>query len=733
MNMANKYFIYYILSAFVAGAIVLMVVRYNASENLISLQKGNDDLLKELIISNHLRTIDRDLLGVESRIRAAIATGDTSHLEGVDEKINEVNGYLDTLKATNHDAKTLQYLNRLEVLATEKINIKHRLMNRFLRTGEMNDTSLIANPRARMISDEIMVATHKIYVSRQEKLTALSNRIGEGGRRARVFGNVYITLLLVCCGGFCWYLIRQFRRQNEFIAKLDISEKTAREALQVKENFLANMSHEIRTPLNSILGFTNLLKRKKLDNDTTEFVSSIQSAGENLLSIINDILDLSKIEAGMMRIVVNPFSVRGLMHSIETLFGERVKEKGLILTSKISPEIPDTLIGDATRLTQILVNLIGNALKFSEQGEILIDVYAKHISGNMIDLGFIVSDNGIGIDKEKLDNIFERFSQAEDSITRNYGGTGLGLSIVKNLITIQKGEIGVKSQAGKGSSFEFFIPYQISPEQITDLLTYGIDDLKNSMDLSVNLLVVDDNAMNQSLMKHVLTQWNASFDIVSSGVQAIKYLKEKRYDLVLMDIQMPEMDGYTTTQIIRENLGLQLPIIAMTAHAMAGEREKSMSHGMNEYISKPISENHLFELVSKFVPGINNLISSPVKTKNFSDYQLIDLAYMKEISRGNVNYEKTVVGEFIECIPKDLAGLQTALDQNNFASLSTIAHNMKTSVGIMGLTSRLEILLDKLEEPGTDHPDLQACITTIGHICTKAVEEAKDVYRILLA
>jgi signal transduction histidine kinase/CheY-like chemotaxis protein/HPt (histidine-containing phosphotransfer) domain-containing protein len=731
MNMANKYFVYYILSAFIVAAIILTIVRYNASENLTSLQNGNDQLLRELVISNHLRTIDRDLLGVESRIRAAIATGDTSHLEGVDQKINEVNGFLDTLKLTSHDAKTMQYLDRLEVLASEKIRIKHQLMERFLRTGEMNDTSLIANPRARRISDEIMVATHQIYDSRQKTMQALSNRIGEGSRKARLFGNIYISLLLISCVGGCWFIISQFREQNNLITRLDVSEKTAREALQVKENFLANMSHEIRTPLNSILGFTNLLTKKQLDADSTEFVVSIQSAGENLLAIVNDILDLSKIDAGMMRIVVNPFSVRGLLHSIETLFGEKVKEKGLTLTSRIDPEIPDTLIGDATRLTQIMVNLIGNALKFSDQGVISIDVQAEKISQEMINLRFTVTDRGIGIGKEKLESIFERFSQAEDSITRNYGGTGLGLSIVKKLITMQNGEIQVASQAGKGTSFKFFIPYQIAPEQITAETDPDLNILKNSMNLSVKILVVDDNAMNQSLMKHLLTQWNTSFDIVSNGISAIENLKQNNYDLVLMDIQMPEMDGYTAAGIIRERLGLQIPIIAMTAHAMAGEREKSLSHGMKEYISKPINERDLFELIRKFVPGIGSPIPMEVGIEIENKHQFIDLHGMREISRGNVDYEKFVLGQFIDTVPGDLKSLQLALDRKDFFSLRSIAHNMKTSIGIVGLTPLLESDLDKLEESKADASDLQTCLDTIEKICGNAIKEAKVVYSTL--
>jgi signal transduction histidine kinase/ActR/RegA family two-component response regulator len=729
--MVNKHFTYLIFAAFLIGFVFLIVVQYNSARNINSLLRGNDQLLRELMISNHLRTIDRDLLGVESRIRAGIATDDTSHLEGVDAKIIEVKSYLDTIKASTKDEKTRQLLDRLNVLATEKIEVKHRLMNRFLNTGEMNDTSVIANPGARRISNEITTATYKIYDSRQKMMSGLSHTIGEKGRSARVYGNLLVALLLACSGGLCWFVIKQFRQQNELILKLDASEKTAREALQVKENFLANMSHEIRTPLNSILGFTNLLKRKKLEPDSTEFVASIQAAGENLLSIVNDILDLSKIEAGMMRIVASPFSVRGLVHSLVTLFSEKVKEKGLTLSSKIDADIPDTLIGDATRLTQILVNLIGNALKFSEEGGILIEIHMRQRTENVIHLGFTVSDQGIGIDQEKITAIFERFNQAEDSITRNYGGTGLGLSIVKNLIALQNGKIDVQSEPGKGTSVTFSIPYTIAEEQITDPSHFPTDLTKTRIHSPLNILVVDDNVMNQSLMKHLLSQWNASFDVVSGGDEAIRILKEKKFDLVLMDIQMPGMDGYTTTRHIRENLGLQLPIIAMTAHAMAGEREKSLSQGMNEYISKPINENDLLALISKFTKK-DQLAEPPYEIPAApADYQYIDLIYMKEISKGNVSYEKIVTGQFIQCIPEDIAGLQAAFEKKDFSAINQIAHNMKTSVAIMGLLPRLEAWLDKLEYANAESADVQKTITEVTINCIKGVREAEHLQEML--
>jgi signal transduction histidine kinase/DNA-binding NarL/FixJ family response regulator len=722
--MANKNFIYLIIGSFLIGTVLLIVLHFNFLQSMRSMRDGNRHLLKELRLSNHLREVDRDILGVESRIRAAIATGDTSHLQGIDAKINAVKAFLDSLKLNDRDGTAQKRFNRLNTLALEKIKTKDRLLSRYFKTGNMQDTSFIANPRARRISDEITTIVGKIYDDRQTLMVNLSNKIASESRKARIYGNLLMAFMLISGGLLTWFIIAQFRLQYRLIFKLDKSEKTALEALQIKENFLANMSHEIRTPLNSILGFTNLLKRRNLDAESGEFVGSIQSAGENLLTIINDILDLSKIEAGMMRIVNAPFSVSGLLQSLETLFQEKIKQKGLVFNSEIDSKVPDTLVGDATRLTQILVNLIGNALKFSDKGKIKVYVYCKEIDGKNLKLGFQVSDNGIGIDKEKLVTIFERFNQAEDSITRNYGGTGLGLSIVKTLVLLQHGNISVSSIPGHGTTFDFYIPYTIADEQLTDI-NQQTDDLIAKTNQPLNILVVDDNAMNQSLMKHLLTEWKTSFDIVGNGIEAINRLKVDTYDLVLMDIQMPQMDGYTATRHIRSDLKLNVPIIAMTAHAMAGEREKCISNGMNEYIPKPIREEDLFKLIAKLLPSKLSNGGHSAQPKP-ADYKFIDLTYMRSISKGNLAYEKTVTSQFIEAIPADLSDLRDALNQHDYLRLSHIAHNMKTSVAIMGLLPRLENVLDSLEAANAETPNIVSFVNELVEVCKPALGEAAD-------
>ncbi|MDW8547757.1 ATP-binding protein [Epilithonimonas ginsengisoli] len=552
----------------------------------------------------------------------------------------------------------------------------------------------------------------------------LSKETEAMGQKARLY-DISLLILLILSGSIVGYhILRQFNRQRLLIQELDVAEKKASVAAQTKENFLANMSHEIRTPLSGILGFTNLLQKRPLDETSKEFVSSIQRSGENLMAIINDILDLSKIEAGMMRITKGIFSINGLVNSVETFFVERAKEKGLTISSKIDSSIPDTLNGDATRLTQILVNLIGNAIKFTHQGTINIEIYNKQQNENEVVVGFKVSDTGIGIDKEKLLEVFERFNQGEDPTTRNYGGTGLGLSIVKSLIQLQNGDIEVISEQGKGTTFHFYIPYAIAKEQLNVIPKVDTDYFKDKTNAPLKVLIVDDNAINQSLMKHLLSQWNIAFETANNGLEAVEFLRNNDCDLVLMDIQMPQMDGYVATQTIREELKLNTPIIAMTAHALAGERERCMSRGMNEYISKPIKEDELFKLISNF--GLKENEKNVTKPEEInSNYEFIDLIYLKSISNGDKDFERTVTQQFLDKVPTHLQELKLAYENKDFKLLKLRAHDLKSSVAIMELLTLLEEKLDILELTTEENSASQLALEEVKDVLLKSFFETK--------
>lgn len=722
--MGNKRFSYFIISSFILCSILLIAVQINSARNTKELIKNNNTLLSELRSSNHLREIDRDILGVESRIRASIATNDTTHLEGIDQKIKQIKNFLDSLSVDNEDLEEEKLIQRLGVLAQDKMRTKGKLLHRYDSLGNMDDESSIANPRARMISNEITDITAKIYQKRQVRMVELRNLSQEMGHRAKLYDISLLVLLIVSGAVIGYHIIRQFKRQHILIQELDIAEKNASVAAQTKENFLANMSHEIRTPLSGILGFTNLLQKRPLDETSAEFVTAIQHSGENLMTIINDILDLSKIEAGMMRITPGIFSINGLLDSVETLFSERVKEKKLTISSKVDRSIPDTLVGDATRLTQILVNLIGNAIKFTHQGTVSIEVYNKQQNENQVTLGFKITDTGIGIDKEKLTEVFERFNQGEDSTTRNYGGTGLGLSIVKKLILLQQGDIEVSSEQGKGTTFSFYIPYEIAKEQLNAVPAPNINQFKDLSNTALRVLVVDDNAINQSLMKHLLSQWNIDFEMASNGLEAVEYLQKNDCDLVLMDLQMPQMDGYTAVQQIREILKLDLPIIAMTAHALPGEREKCLSRGMNEYISKPIKEEELFKLIANF--GLKEPKSEPAAViKDNTAFTCIDLTYMESVSGGNKSFEQTVTQQFIDNVPPHLDQLIAAYQNEDFKMVKLRAHDLQSSAAIMGLLPLLEEKLELLETSCEQNTIAEKTLDKVKNIVLEAVSEAE--------
>jgi PAS domain S-box-containing protein len=506
-----------------------------------------------------------------------------------------------------------------------------------------------------------------------------------------------------------------------------------KEQNELRNRFITMASHEIRTPMNAVLGFTHLLQRKNLDDDAKEYVAAIRKSGENLLTLINDILDMSKIEAGMVRLESTEFAVRALLHSVEMMLKPKADEKKLLLTTSVDAAMPDILQGDSARLTQILINLAGNAIKFTDTGRISISIGNKARTGDMVSTEVKVRDTGIGIEKGKLQTIFERFEQAGDFVNRKYGGTGLGLSIVKELVLLQHGSIEVESEPGLGTVFTLVIPYKIATDAPTRPAAEETVPLPGRAFENLCILAVDDNEINLDLVKHLFKSWQLNFDLAKNGKEAISKLEQKKYDMVLMDIQMPEMDGYAATQQIRGSLQSAIPVIAMTAHAMAGEREKCISYGMNEYISKPLHEEELLRLITRFTARNSNNHSqnNTVENIGMGSYQFIDLHYMKEISKGNTDFEKTVTEQFIEAIPGNMQLLKMAWQQHNLPELRQLAHNMRTTVSVMGLNEVLAPNLDALEYTELSDREFDNQFAVLATICGASVEEAKQLYSIL--
>jgi signal transduction histidine kinase/DNA-binding response OmpR family regulator len=381
--------------------------------------------------------------------------------------------------------------------------------------------------------------------------------------------------------------------------------KIAENSLNVKELFLANMSHEIRTPMNAVIGFTQLLYETPLTAEQKGFVDAIRFSGDNLLVIINDILDLSKIQSGKMQFESIRFNLNELLKSVITTLTSKAELKGLDLILDTPDSTPLQVAGDPVRVNQILINLINNAIKFTEKGHVRIHIRAKETSLNRIFVEFNVEDTGIGIPENKQVHIFESFVQGTNATSRKYGGTGLGLTIVKNLIELLQGTISLTSTPGVGSTFTVVLPFETAEPELTayqpvdEIQISSLYELKNA-----SILVVEDNHVNQLLVKRVLEKTGSHVDIASNGLECIERIKLESYDVILMDLQMPEMDGYTATKYIRTNLPsplCEIPIIAMTAHALTSEVDKCLAIGMNDYISKPFKQEVLFSKLAKFI------------------------------------------------------------------------------------------------------------------------------------
>jgi len=450
--------------------------------------------------------------------------------------------------------------------------------------------------------------------------------------------------------------------------ELDYQKKIAERAVLAKDSFLANMSHEIRTPLNAIIGFTDLLAQTDLDEVQQEYIDSVQIAGENLLIIINDILDLSKIESGNLMIESEPFNLKKTLKHVYNLLKVKV-QKDVEFNLFLDADMPENVIGDQGRLNQILVNLVGNSLKFTHEGEVTVSVKKTEETDDHYTLRFSVKDTGIGIPKNKLKTIFERFTQGEESTTRTFGGTGLGLNIVKQLVELHKGEIHVKSELNRGSEFFFFMVYKKASAPQSLVKTVSKNDLGD-----LKILVCEDNVLNQKLVKSVIHNFGFELDIAANGEEGIEFLSKNEYDLVLMDLQMPLKDGYQTTEYIRNEMNSSIPIIAMTAHSLVGEQERCFKVGMDGYVPKPFKQAVLLKA-----------IKTALSERGTEKKRRIDFSFLDEMSSGDEDFKKEMINLFLDKIPPQVAELEEAFKKNNHDSVKRLAHNMKSSLEIFML------------------------------------------------
>ena len=703
------------------------VISYKSTNQVL---KSTTDLSHSHDIYGILKEIISDITHAESCERGYVITGREEYLHSCYTSVNLVKEKMQELKnLTIHDDIQQMRLELLEPMVKTRFELMEEIieMKRTKRHEDAFDLVLSHRPKIMMNSIQNVIANMENHETELLETGTIKAKIySDRIKTIIILGNL-ITFVVLSSSLIVIFI--DISQRNYFEQELIKAKEIAEKSVQVKEHFLANVSHEIRTPMNAISGLTKILLKSNPTEKQKEYLDAIKTSSDILLVIINDILDLSKAEAGKMVFEKTDFKIFSLISSITDLLHSKAQEKNLKLVNHFDEKIPDVLIGDAVRLNQIILNLVSNAIKFTEKGEITLITKIADKDEETVTLQFTVKDTGIGIPQEKLPTIFESFTQASTEITRKYGGTGLGLNIVKELVELQDGAISVESKENEGSSFSFILRFPISLNQKSTVKNQEVDKIKTRLE-EVNILLVEDNIINQLVAQSVLLDFGCNLDIADNGKVALEKVGEKRYDVILMDIQMPEMSGYEVTRYIRLNYPEPIcntPIMAMTANASKDDADKCLSAGMNDYISKPFDERNLFTKICSLVNSsakFNPLAIIPAE----GDQNFVNLDYLKSLSKGNTKFMEEVVSLFISQTPIAIENMKKHYETKNWQQLMAVAHKIKPSFNFMGI-KRLEDFARKIEETsgnGEDHKNMPDWINTIEVVCNKAYKELKD-------
>lgn len=505
--------------------------------------------------------------------------------------------------------------------------------------------------------------------------------------------------------------------QKQLEIELENEKLKAEEASRAKEAFLANMSHEIRTPLNAIIGFLRELEKQELNDLQQKYIENSSIASKHLLAIINNILDISKIESGEMSLDLEDFILEDTITNVVTVLSPKAIQKGIQLTAKIDKNCNPVLNGDVLRIEQILFNLVGNSLKFTQKGQITIKCNVVKENLKSQELCITIEDSGIGMDEIYVDSIFKKFSQEDKAVTRKFGGTGLGMAITKELVQLMNGRIEVFSKKNIGTTISIYIKLEKGNIKNIKIQNSDVDSI--NLD-GIYILLVEDNEMNRMVAQNTLQYFNCNVTEAVNGLEAIDCIINQTFDIILMDVQMPEMDGIEATKIIRNKLKVNTPIIALTANAFKTEIEKCKKAGMNDYVTKPFDEKTLKETIAKHTINKNNAVTlenkiMPNETKKY------DLTSITKMSRGNNDFILKMLTIFVNQTTETFDKIETAFESNDFQEVSNLIHKIKPSIEGLGIFS-IKDEVKKLEKIAKETKNKEAMETLFATIKSTLIE-----------
>ena len=572
------------------------------------------------------------------------------------------------------------------------------------------------------------------YAKKEAFSQAQQEQAKKDTKQQRMFYTILVGILAISVA-ILYYLNFLRSRANKNLEEknkqVELALQRAEESEGYKSQFLSNMSHEIRTPMNAILGMSDLLSDTNLDKTQADYASAIRSSSENLLLIINDVLDFSKLEQGKMSLESNPFSLQKTINDIYNTMRFKAEEKSLNFTYHIDKEISNYLLGDSFRLFQVLINLIGNAIKFTNKGSITLFVevvnYEYENDENISQsIKFSVQDTGIGIEKSKMEHIFESFQQATLDTSRRFGGTGLGLSISQQLVKLRGSKIEVNSELGVGSTFHFTIAYGICSHE-DYLQSQGLERIKEPVRMkNISILLAEDNEYNRIVARESLQKIfiNATIYEVENGQKMLDALNISEFDVILTDISMPEMDGYEAAKIIRSSFPkpkCDTPIIALTAFTGKEEEKRMYESGMNAHVYKPFKINDLVNTIVKCI-GIFFEEKIPITLENKSKNGLVDLSFLRDFTENDKEQMQYFIQKFIDTIPNAVQQLDEAIAEENFEKIRKKAHNIKPQLEFVGILAAVR-KVEEVENFAREKQNLEA-IKNIFEAIKKLIDES---------